>query len=720
MISATNRNSMIEPREGVPIPIEESVWGDVARGSIKTVVRGLEELITNSATSYFKQGKPAAIRILVEENTNSYGVISVWDQAQGLSRDELQARILDRIGRPESETTKGDEGRGHFRRGLRDLLVRGTLEVASVKNGKISSAELWREGNTAMRSPEVRVEPASAENLTRYGFKTYLKSGTLIRWRFDKADDFGMPIFRNLKSQLEGTPALWRLIADWDRAGHVIKLEGVKKEDQARLVLALPPQGKKVFDDTLNTQIEGAQATHLRVYWSHERLPPKYKGIVVCGVDAVYGHPFISEKLLQNRDCDYLFGILDCNSLDLILRNDPEAALVDPQRISGLSKEHPFVRELIREVEVIVADLLEQHRTESEASVVPEEVRRSLNRIGRLFTEKLQEIEGGDDPDTKGDRPEVFVAPYGRGLWLEPEESGRFYCYVRSQEPPGIEIVEDGIPLDIELCEPTAWPKDERYWRVPILVRARDVIGTFIFLVGKRGDLWTATLGVRVGPREEIPTNEFHFQYETTSVRRNSQRRLRLYAPFGDGEWEGVQPRVISRDSEALVVRSISPFKLNRGAGDLLSSVVLEGRIEKRAIHVQASVDSAVAHCRVDVVEGEAGGETLFGFDFTKDPHKGARATWTKRKTKQVLIIYEEHPALKMFLPDSTEDAKRDKRFLAVVAEILIHFGGWLLVEARCRQEERPVYKPIELRAMYEQETEGLAADVHRWLRAEP
>lgn len=701
-------------REAVKIPIGDSAWYDTAKHSIKSVARGLEELITNSATSYFRAGLPARILISLDERNRDGCVLSVRDEAAGMTARELETKL--KIGSDAGERD-GDAGRGFFKRGLKDLMTHGKVDITTLKSGRFSHVELFLEGVTPKRS-SISTYRADSDSVKRIFGKNDVESGTLVIWRPTASKRFINRTYNNLREDILRLSAIWRLLADWDECGHDIRLihGGAKKPERLKLPL---PRGRLVRDEILATSRATAPATRLRLYWNSER-DEVHSGIIVCGADAVYDFPFLTEAAKRDRDREFLFGILECPALDHV-RNEDASELIDPQRLEGLDRDHPFVRDLLREVNDHVLACLNENRSKSPAANTPDEINRRLRDIGRLFSRRLQEIEGPDGPGPEKEFPSFCVLP-PRAV-VPPEESCVLHCYVRSGQPPKVSTLVDDNTITVEVGEPRQWDKHQGYWSVPMVVLAGSTEGEFTF-VAFCDEVDGAETIVAVAVREQtepLPVNRLQFDQENYTIRLRGTRKLRLRAPFGDGGWLGESPIVITHDSQSTpIINSPSEFRLDLLTGDLVSLVEVAGRqVAERRVRLEASQDEQSTHCFVQVTEGKSGGRIPFTYDLSDVDDTDTRAKWAAATVDHPnhLIIHTQHAALRIHLPDKSADSKKDPKFLAVVAEIIVQYGAMKLAEARCKRDGLATVEPQAFMSRYEQEAERIAAQVQRILQ---
>jgi hypothetical protein len=130
------------------LPINTRIVEQLSKATIKTLVEGIVELVTNSDDSY---------RRIKEKNLHTRGKIDIFvdrkkggicdrlivkDLAEGMARQELEKAL--EFGGETSGFTTGKTVRGFFGRGLKEtILALGEGEIRSTKEGQLCKTRVW-------------------------------------------------------------------------------------------------------------------------------------------------------------------------------------------------------------------------------------------------------------------------------------------------------------------------------------------------------------------------------------------------------------------------------------------------------------------------------------------------------------------------------------------------------------------------------------------------
>ena len=130
------------------LPIDLRIVEILAKATIKNLIDGIVELVTNSDDSYrrleengiYREGK---ISICVcREKGGLCKRLVVEDFAEGMSGEELNKAII--FGVEASGIAEGRSVRGLFGRGLKETIIAlGQGEIISNKNGRVTKTRLW-------------------------------------------------------------------------------------------------------------------------------------------------------------------------------------------------------------------------------------------------------------------------------------------------------------------------------------------------------------------------------------------------------------------------------------------------------------------------------------------------------------------------------------------------------------------------------------------------
>jgi hypothetical protein len=344
------------------VELNERAYRYIRQFSVKSLEDVLVELITNSSDAYnrsAKESRPIAVEYC-EPN-----ILKVTDQALGMTGKEMERNFLQVGG-----YTNVPGNRGFFSRGAKDISSVGDVYFDAIKDGCHSQCQLDRNaygGVTILDQPvtdELRQKVGVTEN--GLAVTVHLLPNFCLRGREDLIDSVSkLVMLRDILSNPQYE-------ISFKYYG-----EGGKLELEQRIGLSVP-KGRLLLD--LDYLVPGYGETRARftVYQSSEPFPqPKRENEIMFGFlvkdrSAVYESTTFESRFRWNPHINYLYGSLDCEELgQLMLRYDREGStrenpvpILDPSRLSGLNRSHPFIEALFsipcERVDGILIDLNER------------------------------------------------------------------------------------------------------------------------------------------------------------------------------------------------------------------------------------------------------------------------------------------------------------------------------------------------------------------------
>ena len=321
----------------------------------------------------------------------------------------MEAKIY-RMGSYESKA--GD--RGYMGRGAKDCSELGNLTFESIKNERYYRC---RVSNGLKFLLEVRNERVTKEHRSRLG----IPHGNGTSATLEIGPGVRLPRVENLASDLPWHYALRDITAE-DSPSRVL----LRKGDGGRpeRIVYRPPEGELVVEDVYDVDGYPDAKARLKIWRSAEPLEDSKSrferyGILVKGKRAIHECTLLSDQFRKDPNARRYFGRLECAYLDELLADyqrrlrNPEGhtpenprLVIDPNRRSGLERQHPFVKALLQVPIDRLAALLKKDR-ESEnrerREVENEETRSRLARLaklaGRFLQEQLDELDEITDVD---------------------------------------------------------------------------------------------------------------------------------------------------------------------------------------------------------------------------------------------------------------------------------------------------------------------------------
>lgn len=289
-----------------------------AKGTIKSVVDAIVELVTNADDSFKNLEQSGAtlinpsIKIVIKRKTRgNCEELTVVDNASGMSKVELLEAI--RFGAETSGFKEGKRVRGFLGRGLKESIIAlGKGMIITKKSGEISGVKIWIEEENG----ELRVFDSEIED------KLFLKSqmamqiseennGTIIAIT-DIYDNFKIPTRDYLFDQIKKHYQL-RDINSSPNRDVVLEFHELEKKIKTNWPIKyIYPQGKIKLEKEI---VVDDKISYLKIYESEEQLDsPVYDilgeaGILIKTEGSILEDYF--SKFSGEEAGLYFFGSLD-------------------------------------------------------------------------------------------------------------------------------------------------------------------------------------------------------------------------------------------------------------------------------------------------------------------------------------------------------------------------------------------------------------------------
>jgi len=368
-----------------PLPIEERLVKQLARATIKTIVDGIVELVTNSDDSYRRmelsnQEHSGEITIVVDrQKGGTCKELIVRDSAEGMCPDDLERAIV--FGGATSGFECGQSVRGFFGRGLKETIIAlGEGRIITIRDGLMCQTRLWwdDQGN----------RPLYDDALIRNTQRTNEPNGTTVEITI-RNEKIKIPELKKFTEQVSRHFALRDIL---NRRKVYITFNDLKRNTKTtRAVTFEVPHGKEVFAGKV--LIEGFDdEIVLRLFESTTALesprnnPYGRAGVLIKTEGAILDNQLF--KFESDPAGSYFFGWADCPGVARRLRQG-ETEIVDPNR-NGLEWRHEYCQALQRSIEGI----LETHVSRKRASLQapPRKVKESTRKMLRKLCSLLNSI----------------------------------------------------------------------------------------------------------------------------------------------------------------------------------------------------------------------------------------------------------------------------------------------------------------------------------------
>lgn len=662
---------------------ERSFRDDIERAMRSDIVRAIVELVTNSDDSYTRLGASGEITIDVQSRRGeSYPSLTIADQAEGMTLEEMQAR-LGFIGAQTSGFDQGTDVRGLFGRGGKDVVHFGPVFWKSWKDGEETTFEIVYD-NGATTDTVITPGPSAPSR----------KHGTTVTLEIQRR--VAIPQHANLKEQLSRHYALRPMLQDNKRASVLLKRgqgkfelieysEPIGEQLVHEAKLALDDLGKSEATCSLWLSPVTLDDGKERALWRHSLLvTSKGSAYEVFGGGRFGREP---DSLHLGR----LFGVIDVPDIaDLIRDYDQRAAsnlpsaednpirLVSRDR-EGLvgAEEHPFVAKLYLAIENFLEPHIDRLRQEAQRERAPQisaDNQRRLRDAERILSEFLreEELDAGDEGNIEQTGQSYGLAIIPTSRIVEPGEPGRLV--VRYRPAPNVQSPAQLPEVFVSVVSTGDDPIEfkevlierDGYYSKTITVDGREDGSLARVHVRYRNRSVEATLAWR--HREFPAIEELEFDHDNYSIREGRTRRVLLYVPWDVVAQGDVVPNVqLSGDDGIAIVEQATSFGFEHMREAGVWTITVKGdRIGARA-RIRASLVDETASAGIGVTSRGTQGLTI---QFQESDIE--RRAWLSQEGA-VVIVNASNRVIARYLGAETDGwpGQDTLEFRTMLAEIL-------------------------------------------------
>ena len=672
--------------------------------AIADIYDALVEMVTNCDDSYHrlhKSNKRATDGgdILIEViryRGNKPSRVVVYDKAEGMDKAAME-KNLETVGERTSES--GD--RGFMGRGIKDCTWLGDVTVESIYNAKYYACRLFEENGEDHIEFDAPI-PATAE--LRKKLRIPKKNGTVVTLEY-KGDE-PIPQISTIERKLPLHYAFRDLMAK--ESASTVKI--VKDSTPVPLYSPSLYSGKPDVSKKIELPSFPLAECHLKVWRSENALKLldgrfRESGLLLKGKRAIYQCSLLGYEK-HNNAANYC-GRVECEYIDDLLEDfDAGIApvfIVDPNRKTGLNQDHPFTKELEKELGRELRKLLDvdsKDAQQSNADIQTSETRKRLGKLAQM-AEKLWQKEFPDDGladhearivdivNQKG----IYILPPTFKVGLGKNKSITVYIKKSCCDPKRQVRVQSEHDDVLELVDtfskhrpephPTMKDDSEEYILSGSIKLHGKSLGVSKITVRSSKTVFAEANGEVVKKANDGDDHHFHDNSDFEFERRNykllegKEKTLKVF----------VHKRLIGKRDEFVNSKSSRPDyvevlgghrpKLNMTPHNYAySEIRVQGRgvtENRKPAIVTARIGNKVAQTTVRVVERNiTSGQ--FEFELVDENLGDSRARWAELENKPNLLkISAVHPSLKPYFGDAPDfSGQNEPAGRALIAELII------------------------------------------------
>lgn len=427
------------------ITIHPRAYNLIKSATITSVAEGVVELVTNSDDSYqamdpSPESFPINIDVSYKGCKDTAGCVTITDNAKGMSGTKME-RVLTVVGEKVAE----DFQRGFFSRGAKDVSAIGKVTFESVCMGSYSSLSLYPDSSFTIEATD---EPVTTELREILGIP---ECGTRVTVHVTHA--IGLPSYDYFVSTF---PSLLQLRSIFASSKHNVTLtikDHDSKPDISQRIQYKFPEGNLLVDMIFQCPRYKESSVHFQLFkGSFEDKNPligkhyQENGFLVTSGIAIHDILSFEKDFRNDPNLKYLFGSIHSDTINDLLHsfdisaNDPKNPflILNPDRISGLNRKHPFVVRMMRFIIPKIREVLSLMALTDEVETIDILDMSAFSSLAKSLNISSSRILEGTTVKVAVKRPK---GKYIRNQNLEGEEMPKFYRVLRDftiqlQMPP--------------------------------------------------------------------------------------------------------------------------------------------------------------------------------------------------------------------------------------------------------------------------------------------
>jgi len=689
---------------GVPIDVKITLrYFDFSRQfAIRDVYDALVELITNSDDSYHRlykrqlrseDGGDILIEIC-EQRKGEPSLIIIYDKAEGITLETMREKFGD-IG-----TRHGEAGdRGFMGRGAKDCTVLGRMIIESIKDDKYYKCELttkpqfipWENGR-------------SVNEIIRERLGIERGNGTVVR--LEVAPQHKIPHVETIIRDLPWHYALRDVLSEYSPTKLLIRNLNTPKLKPQKIVY-LQPEGELVCEENFIVPGYPEAKAKLKIWRSGEAFEDpserfRRSGLLIKGERTIHEcsllYPGLEKELYAKR----YFGRLECCYIGCLLneydkrreRNEPHppenpALLIDPNRQTGLRRDHPFAKALFQIPLEKLRQLIEKERERDKGAqkeIASKETQKRLDELAKAASkflaqqvEELEELIIDDKVDEEYfSKKGVLIFPTYLNIAIGQIRSLTFYvnCSIFDTEGQEIMVTSDDTAVSVLDVPFKLRLHSKRNDRLIGTFRIRgEALKEAVCLQAKGEGVPEAEAMVKV-VENKIEEHQFlaplEFEHKLYHVKEGSSKTLRLFAKYPEIVTQDTIINMESSDSESVPIKGRCHIIPVEGSNYAVGEVVVQGRrLQTKPVEITASINGDKATTKVRVTQRDESGSPL-DIKIVSKNLGVYRAAWSSDRPN-LLEISANHDSIKRYLGSESENypGQDQPHFRILLAEIV-------------------------------------------------
>lgn len=553
--------------------------------AIRDVYDVLVELITNSDDSYHRlykkqlrneNGGPILIEIC-EQRKGAPSFIRIFDKAEGMT---LQT-MLEKFGNVGARCSEEGD-RGFMGRGAKDCTVLGNMIIESIKEEKYYKCELttkpqfvpWKKGKS------VNNEIREILNIGR-------GDGTVIR--LEIAPQYKIPHINTIIRDLPWNYALRDILSEHSPTKLLIRNLNNPKMKPEKIVY-MQPEGELVCDESFLAPGYLEAKARLLIWRAPEPLEDssdrfRHSGLLIKGERAIHECSLLYSGLEKEPYAKKYFGRLECDFIDRLLNeydkrrennetHPPEnpSLLIDPNRQTGLRRDHPFTKALFQIPSERLRQLIEKDKEKDKSTqkeIASKETQSRLDKLAKAASkflaqqiEELEELTIDDKVDEDFfSKKGVLIFPTYLNIAIGQIRSLTLYINrsIFDKEGQEVRVISDDPAVSILDIPFKLKVHPKRIDRLMGTFRiCGEALKEAVCLQTKSEGVPEAEAIVKVIENkieEHVFAEPLEFEHKFYRVKEGSSKTIRLFAKYPELVTQDTIINVVSSDSESIPIK---------------------------------------------------------------------------------------------------------------------------------------------------------------------
>ena len=404
-----------------------------------------------------------------------------------------------------------------------------------------------------------------------------------------------------------------------------------------------------------------------------ENYPEAFRttGISVFGRKTCFQKNFLDKNIDREPLANRYYGYLECEHIDKLMhewhenatKNKKQNALnetfiLNPTRIEGIKKDHPFAIELFKEPIKILNKFINEDKKSTTSNEKDEKLSRLVDEMMKDCADLLEDIDrdesGGENQGSLG-LQEWRAIPSGIKLKVGEEKKISIYTFESNlNKGKTLELFipeknKEFLEIKSSTVEMVPTKNDpKKYVAVFNLVGKSEKIIEVSFRYDKQVKT-QAKIEIYLDKNREFK-NDIEFEKKVYNVVRDKNRNLKIFAKYPEIINENnLELKIISNQVDQIKIKPICKFKIVKNTNYAVGEITVKGLKLESESKVEVTNDIVSDSCIINVVDKEEDNKNPFTWDIDKYDLGPNRAAWDTANSN-LLKISSKHETIKKYL----------------------------------------------------------------------